>query len=68
MLVINYGYKNKYNGFIISLDYTSIIKTCIILGLFKRWSWHFDKKNFCFGFLYANFGFITGQTRSKKSC
>lgn len=54
-LFINFGFKEKYNGFLISLDYQTNFRACVLIGIYKRFYLQFNRNGLNLGFIYIGY-------------
>lgn len=55
MLEFNIGIKDKYSGFIFSIDYHNQYRACVLIGIFKRYYFNINKSCLNLGYLFIGY-------------
>lgn len=57
MVFLSKGYKEKYSGFNLSIDYISKdrLHSCVLLGIYKRPFWNVNKKCLNIGYIFIGY-------------
>lgn len=57
-IVIGKGWHDKDSGFLISLDYISTLRACVLIGIYKRFYFQINKKCLNLGYLFIGYSNI----------
>lgn len=54
-IFLNLGIFEKYNAFILSLDYQSKIRACVLFGIYKRSYFNINKSCWNIGYIFIGY-------------